>query len=259
MSYKISIIGSGNVALHLSQALENAGHSIQEVYSRDLAHAKNLASKLYDAFATNDLDFTQSQAKVFFVAVSDDAIEEVLTDLRIPDDAIIAHTSGTKPIEVLDLLFHNQGVFYPLQTFSKGRKILFDEIPICLEANNQDTVNALTEIAKSISEFIYYFNSEKRKVVHIAAVFACNFTNHLLAISKEILDKEDINYGILNTVISETINKALDLEPKEMQTGPAIRKDTKVLQEHLKFLKDEPDRRQIYRILSESILKMGKE
>jgi predicted short-subunit dehydrogenase-like oxidoreductase (DUF2520 family) len=258
-AYKITIIGSGNVAWHLAPALEEAGHSIQEVYSRDLAHAKKLVSKLYDAFPTDDLDFTESESQLFFIAVSDDSIEEVLEDLRIPDNAVIAHTSGTKSLKVFELLFFRKAVFYPLQTFSKERKIAFNEIPLCLEADSDETKKIITEVAKSISPYVYFLDSEKRKVLHIAAVFACNFTNHLLAISKEILDQEDLDYGMLNPLISETINKALDLDPRVMQTGPAIRKDVKILQEHMKYLQDDPDKKQIYRILSESILKMGKE
>jgi predicted short-subunit dehydrogenase-like oxidoreductase (DUF2520 family) len=259
VSYKISIIGSGKVAWHLSRALEDAGHSIQEVYSRNFVNAKKLASNLYDAFPTDDLDFSESDAQIFFVVVSDDAIEEVLGNLRIPDDAVIAHTSGTKSIDVFDLLFFKKGVFYPLQTFSKGRKIHFEEISICIEADSKETEKILSSVAKSLSKYIYYYNSEKRKVLHIAAVFACNFTNHLLALSKEILDKEEIDYEIMNALISETINKALEYDPKEMQTGPAIRKDVKVLQEHMKYLQEDPDKKQIYKLLSESILKMSRQ
>jgi predicted short-subunit dehydrogenase-like oxidoreductase (DUF2520 family) len=258
-TYKVSIIGSGNVAWHLSQALEDAGHSIQEVYSRNIKNAQKLASKLYDAFPTNDLDFSESESQIFFIAVTDDALEKVLSEISIPDHSIIAHTSGTKPLEVLDLLFLNKGVFYPLQTFSKSRKVAFEDIPICIEASSDATQKILSNVATSISRYIYYFNSEKRKTLHVAAVFACNFTNHLLALSKEILTKEDIDYSILNPLISETINKALEADPKQMQTGPAIRKDVKVLQEHLKFLREEPEKKQIYKILSESILKMGRE
>jgi predicted short-subunit dehydrogenase-like oxidoreductase (DUF2520 family) len=252
---KITFVGSGNVAWHLSQALEEAGHSVQEVYSRNIDHAKKLASRLYDAFPTNDLDFTESESTVFFIAVTDDALEEVTSGLRIPEGAIVAHTSGTKPLESLDLLFEKKGVFYPLQTFSKSRKIYFEEIPICIESDNEEVLKVLTSIAKSISPKICYLNSHQRKVLHIAAVFACNFTNHLLVLSKEILDKEELDYKLLDSLISETINKALENDPKEVQTGPAIRKDVKVLQEHLQYLSGDPDKKQLYRLLSESILK----
>lgn len=258
-SYKITIVGAGNVAWHLASALEDAGHSIQEVYSRNKANAIKLAEKLYDAYPTDDLDFTESLSRLFLVCVSDDAIEGVLEDLRIPDDAVIAHTSGTKPMEIFELLYLNKGVFYPLQTFSKQRKVNFSEIPVCLEADSEVTQKLLTEVALSITPEIYFLGSQQRKVLHISAVFACNFTNHLLAISKEILEKAGLDYGMLNPLISETINKALDLDPKKSQTGPAIRKDVKVLQEHMNYLREDPDKKLIYRILSESILKMGKE
>ena len=255
MSYKISIIGAGNVAWHLSRALEDAGHSIEEVYSRDIVNAKKLAAQLYDASAYNELDFSDSDSQIFFVCVSVDAIEEVLGKLCIPDHAIIAHTSGTQPIDVFDLLFIKKGVFYPLQTFSKNRKVYFEEISICIESDSKETEKVLSTVAKSLSKYTYYYNSEQRKVLHIAAVFACNFTNHLLAVSKEILEKEAIDFEILNSLISETINKALEHDPREMQTGPAKRKDVKVLQEHMKYLQDEPEKKQLYKILSESILK----
>jgi predicted short-subunit dehydrogenase-like oxidoreductase (DUF2520 family) len=259
MSYKITIIGSGNVAWHLSQALEDAGHSIREIYSRNISNARKLCGKLYDASPTDNLDFTQSEADIFLVCIPDDALEQALTDLRIPEDAIIAHTSGTKPIDVFDLLFFHKGVFYPLQTFSKQRSVSFKNVPVCIEASNEDTENILTDLAKSITREIYYFDSEKRKVLHIAAVFACNFTNHLMAISKQICDKEEIDFTILDPLISETINKALENDPAEMQTGPAIRKDVKIIHQHLDYLKDDDNKKQIYRILSESILKMSRE
>jgi predicted short-subunit dehydrogenase-like oxidoreductase (DUF2520 family) len=257
-SYKITIIGAGNVAWHLTQALEDAGHSIQEVYSKDLKNAKKLCGKLYDAFPSPDLDFTESQADIFFISVSDDAIDEVKEELKVPDDAIVAHTSGTKPLDILELNFSNVGVFYPLQTFSKSRKIYFEEVPICIEASDERTDKILTEVARSITPHIYHFDSEKRKVLHISAVFACNFTNHMLALGKEILEEEDIDFSILQSLISETIHKALENDPKSVQTGPVIRKDVKTLQEHLKYLNYDPDKKQIYKLISESILKLSK-
>jgi len=257
-SYKITIIGAGNVAWHLSQALEDAGHSIQEVYSRDIKNTKKLCGKLYDAFPSPDLDFTESQADIFFIAVPDDAIDEVKSELKIPDDAIVAHTSGTKALDTLELYFSNVGVFYPLQTFSKSRKVYFEEIPICIEASDERTDKILTEVAKSITPHIYHYDSEKRKVLHIAAVFACNFTNHMLALGKELLEEEDIDFTIMHSLISETIHKALENDPQAVQTGPAIRKDVKTLQQHLKYLDSDPDKKQLYKLISESILKMSK-
>ena len=255
---KITFVGSGNVAWHLSKALEEAGHSVQEIYSRNIKNAKSLSSNLYNASPTNDLDFSESKSEIFFIAISDDAIETITSDLRIPEGAIVVHTSGSKPLDCLELLFEKTGVFYPLQTFSKSRKLYFEEIPICLESDDEVVLKALASIAQSISPKTCYLSSPQRKVLHLAAVFACNFTNHLLALSKEILDKENLDYGLMNALISETINKALEHNPKEMQTGPAIRKDVKILQEHLQALTEDPDKKQIYRMLSESILKMSK-
>lgn len=256
---KITIVGAGNVAWHLSQALEDAGHSIQEVYSRNIKNAQKLCSKLYDAFPSPDLDFSESKAEVFFIAVPDDAIDSIATNLQVPDGAIVAHTSGTKPLESLELVFERTGVFYPLQTFSKSRQIHFDHVPVCIESEDESTDKILTKLAKTITPHVYHFDSEKRKVLHLGAVFACNFTNHLLALSKEILEEENIPFNIMHSLISETINKALENDPKEMQTGPAIRRDVKTIQSHLRHLDEQPEKKQLYKLISESILKMGKE
>lgn len=257
-SYKITMVGAGNVAWHLAQALENAGHSVQEVYSRDIGHAKKLCAKLYDASPSAGLDFSESRSEIFFIAVPDDAIEEVAGSMEVPPEAIVAHTSGTRPLETLELLFERPAVFYPLQTFSKNRAIDFEEIPVCIETKDDEVKKILTTLARSVTPHVYFLDSGKRKVLHIAAVFACNFTNHLLALSKEILDKEKLDYSLLHALISETINKALEHDPKTVQTGPAIRRDVHTLQEHLKYLTDEPDKKQLYKLLSESILKMDR-
>jgi predicted short-subunit dehydrogenase-like oxidoreductase (DUF2520 family) len=255
---KISFIGSGNIAWHLSKVLEDAGHSVQEVYSRNIGNAEKLASRLYDAYAADSLDFSESRSELFFIAVPDDVIDEVASGLIIPENATVVHTSGSKSIDCLDLLFERKGVFYPVQTFSKRRKISFENIPVCIESDDEKVLKALASVAKSITSQVFYLDSSERKTLHVAAVFACNFTNHLLALSKELLEKDDLDYGMLNALISETINKALENDPEEMQTGPAVRKDVKTLQEHLQYLSDDPDKKQIYRILSESILKMKK-
>lgn len=258
-SHKVSFIGAGNVAWHLAQALEYAGHVVQEVYSRNLTNAQQLAAKLYHATPTNSLDFSQSKATVFILSISDDVLAEINEQLILPEESIVAHTSGTIPIEILAGR-QDSGVFYPLQTFSKSKKLDVQRIPFCIEAINENTEDVLVALAQSISNTVYLINSAERKILHTAAVFACNFTNHLLSSAKEILDREELEFDLLKPLIEETFNKALAAsDPASVQTGPAIRNDQQVIQSHLNYLTSFPEEQRIYKILTESIIsKAGK-
>jgi predicted short-subunit dehydrogenase-like oxidoreductase (DUF2520 family) len=261
---QISFVGSGNVAWHLAPALEVAGHQIVEVYSRDTRNARRLVSKLYDTQVAPDLDFAESEAQLIILAISDDAIEEVVSKMVFPENCILVHTSGTKSLDLLQKAVAiysdvpvKTGVFYPLQTFSKETAIVFDNIPLCIESADFDTQQKLVALAHDISNVVYLVDSEERKVLHIAAVFACNFTNHLLAISKQILDKEDLDFNLLKPLIQETIRKALAAnDPVSVQTGPARRNDQKTLDKHEDYLQTSPSWQHLYRILSESIIRL---
>lgn len=258
---KISMIGAGNVAWHLSIALENHHHQICEVYSRQLTKAKALTSMLYQAEAKNQLDFSDSKAELFILAVSDDAIAEVCSRLVLPENAILAHTSGTRSLEDLQKLMttHHDlpircAVFYPLMTFSKQKKIQINEVPFCIEADEETAENQLVKLAQGLSKTVYLVSSKERKVLHVAAVFACNFTNHLLALAKEITNDEDLEFDLLKPLIKETFQKALAAEhPADVQTGPAVRGDRSTMNNHLIYLKDRTDLFEIYEIMSESI------
>lgn len=258
MQYSISLIGAGNVAWHLAQALENAGHQIREVYSRRVQQAEGLANKLYDAQVVATLDFSGSAATVFLLCVPDDALTAVVEQIILPDnEAILCHTSGTQPGEIL-LGYPNTGVFYPLQTFSKSRRLDVSTTPFCIEASNSQTEKILVEIAQSISQTVYLVSAQERKVLHIGAVFACNFTNHLLAIAKEILDREDLEFDLLKPLIKETFEKALTApDPNLVQTGPAARGDYQTLQSHLAYLQDQRNKKAIYESVTENILQMA--
>lgn len=260
---KVSIIGSGNVGWHLGIALENHHHPICEVFSRNLSKASKLSSMLYKAEAKTDLDFSESEAKLFILSVADDAMEDVCSQLILPENAILAHTSGTKTLEDLQklMLIHHDlpvkcAVFYPLMTFSAGKKLDLKTVPFCIEASDDETENQLVEIAQELSNTVYLISSDERKVLHVAAVFACNFTNHLLALSKSITDSEDLEFDLLKPIIAETFKKAISVEnPADVQTGPAIRKDKSVINRHLDYLKTDENLVEIYEILTESIQK----
>lgn len=251
--FKVAIIGAGNVAWHLARALEDAGHYITDIYSRRLSHGQDLARRLYDTNVVNKLDLRQSQADVFIMAVSDDSIGTVAQQLRIPAYAILAHTSGTQPMDIFGDHHENIGIFYPLQTFTKGISVDFKEIPICIEAKHQSTEKVLHSLGRSISNEVYTVPSEDRRILHLAAVFACNFSNHMLTISQDILEDHEIDFNLLHPLIVETINKALSLNPTQSQTGPARRGDQQTVKRHLKILNYKPEYKKIYKLVSANL------
>lgn len=259
---KISFIGAGNLAWHLAMALENAGHFIGEVYSRNEKNARQLISMLYDARLNPDLNFADSESELFILAIPDDAIEEVAAQLVLPENATVVHTSGSKSLDVLERLMAiysdvpvQTGVFYPVQTFSKGIKPLsFDVIPLCIEASEKETENRLVLLGQELSQIVYLVNSHERRVLHLAAVFACNFTNYLLGIAKDLVDSEKLEFDLLRPLIEETFQKALDARhPAEVQTGPARRGDENTMQMHRAYLAEKPEWLQLYRLLSSGI------
>lgn len=254
-SFKISIIGSGRVATQLAKQLEKHSHTIYEVYSRRIENATLLAEQLYDAVAVDSLDFSESEAEIFIIAVADDAVSFVAENIIVPEDSIVAHTSGTLSMRVLFPINASVGVFYPLQTFSKEKAVQFKEIPICVEGNDEYATETLLDLADSLSKKVYQVSSEERALLHIAAVFACNFTNHLLHISQQILAEKDIDFTILEPLVKETIQKAFLISPEKAQTGPAIRKDKKTIEKHLAHLAKDPDKHTVYQVLTEHIMK----
>ncbi len=262
---KIAFIGTGNVAWHLAHAISKNGYPITEIYSRNIENATDLASHFADTVPINHLDFSKSEAEIFFVAVSDDALDSVLHQLKVPPHAAVAHTSGTQPLAIIP---HPQAaVFYPLQTFSKQKVVDFQAIPICLEAKNSDTLAILKKVANIISKRVYEFSSQERQLLHLAAVFSCNFSNFLFTISKNILEKspQTIPFDILQPLISETVQKAFDISPENAQTGPARRADNSVIKRQLALLdvlfgentdimnKGEDAWKKIYELFSEQI------
>jgi len=251
----ISFIGSGNLAWHLAPALDNVGYTVKEVYSPTPKHAKALCGRLYQADIKTSLDFSDSPSGLFIIAVSDDAIREVAQEIVLPEDAILVHTSGSRPLSALSYAAAaNCGVFYPLQTFSKAKKVDFTDVPIFVESEDDDVTKVLMKVGKSISKKVKSVSSEYRKALHVAAVFASNFSNHMLTISKSIADKHDIDFDVLKPLIAETLNKSINIGPENAQTGPAKRGDLEILDRHLDFLSDDPAVAEIYKIISQHII-----
>ena len=252
---RIVLIGAGRVASQLGPALRNRGVSVVQVISRSrpetLARACNA-----QALAIDQLQDMELHADLYLLAVSDGAIGTVSKHLaaRLPGGARIAHISGATPLEELSDHFDHRGVFYPLQTFSDGRTIDFSEIPFCIEATTTGFEQDLMAFAKKLSARVHRINSKERGVLHVAGVFANNFSNHLYTIAQAILDQDQLSFDLLRPLILETAAKVQDQPPRDAQTGPARRGDQATLDRHLAFLrKHHPGKVSLYEQLSNSI------
>lgn len=253
---KIVLIGSGNVATQMALALNAIGEDIIQVYSRNLANATLLAN-LIKAKPISNLNEVQQHADLYIIAVKDDAIANVVAQL-ITISGLVVHTAGTVEINIISNKIPNAGVFYPLQTFSKEKNINFTTIPICVEANDESNLAILKILANKLSNKVYELNGEKRKILHLAAVFACNFTNHLYALAEQILSTNGLDFDIIRPLIAETAEKVTYKLPEQVQTGPAIRNDDKTIIKHLSLLENNPALLNIYQTLSDSIKLMHK-
>lgn len=255
MKTTVSFIGSGNLAWHLAPAIDNAGFVVKEVFSARQKNAAALTGRLYQAEVKSSLDFSDSPSDLFIIAVSDEAIADVAREIVLPENATLVHTSGSQPLSILDYsAAANTGVFYPLQTFTKARPIDFKNVPIFIEASDAAAEKKLSAIAKALTPKYKNISSEERKGLHVAAVFASNFPNHMLRISKMLMDERGLNFEWLKPVILETINKALSVGPEYSQTGPAVRGDLEILDEHMKYLKSDKTLAKIYEIISQDII-----
>lgn len=251
----ISFIGSGNLAWHLAPALDNLGFVVKEVFSARQKNATALTERLYQAEVKSSLDFSDSPSDIFFIAVSDEAIADVAKEIVLPENATLVHTSGSQPLSLLEFsAAAHIGVFYPLQTFTKTRPIDFKNVPVFIEASDDDSEKKLTSIAKALTNKYKKITSEERKGLHVAAVFASNFPNHMLRLSKMIMDERGLNFEWLKPVILETINKALAVGPEYSQTGPAVRGDLEILDQHMEYLKGDKVAAKIYEIVSQDII-----
>ncbi len=256
MNLKICFIGAGNLATQLSKALNAIGFDILQIYSRTADSAKMLADEINTNY-TNDIKKLDTNADIYFVAINDAVIEEVLSEHNFRNKLIV-HCSGSLPLSILEKHSENCGVFYPLQTFSKTRNVDFLAIPIFIESHSAKNKSILLEIANKISGSVSVLNSAKRKSLHIAAVFACNFVNHMYAVSSEIIGREGIPFEVLKPLIAETAQKVQTMEPKNAQTGPAVRFDENIISMHLKELEGLNNYQELYNSISKGIFEFHK-
>lgn len=246
---QIVLIGSGNVAFHLAKVFTEAQIPVSQIFGRNTTELQKISEQFSIPFSTETL----ADADLYIISVSDSSITEVSSLIK-NENALVAHTSGSVSREALNGNYR-KSVFYPLQTFSKSKNLDYSKIPFFIDAENENDEEILKNLASKISKNVMLANDEKRKYIHLTAVFACNFVNHLYARAKEISDSQGIPFDYFLPLIDETTQKIHELEPKLAQTGPAIRNDEKVLKLHESLLTDE-EKLKIYKTLNESIKKM---
>lgn len=247
----IVIIGSGNAATVLGRKFKAAGHSIVQVVSRNASAASALAYE-WDTESANYMSLISRNADVYIIAVSDNAIAQVINDLHLPGK-VVAHTAGSVDKDILKNVSAHHGVFYPLQSLRKETDHLPD-IPVFFEGSDDRSETTLQQLAYSVSPGkVTAAGSNDRKKLHVAAVIVSNFTNHLYALAESYCKKEGLDFSQLLPLIAETALRISDISPAQVQTGPAIRHDAATIQQHLHLLKDHPRLQKIYVLLTESI------
>lgn len=271
---KICLIGSGNVGTHLGKALVLSGHEIVQVFSRSSAHAETLVKQLTDLLGPlpqhphviTDIQDLEKQSDLYIICVSDRAISSVIAQLPTDLSGIVVHTSGSTSMDVFAELPNTHpnlkyGVFYPLQTFTKGKEIDFNVIPLALEAQDEEVYQVLETLAKPLSQNVFPCSSKQREALHIAAVFACNFSNYFFHEAEKLLERNQLSFDLVRPLILEMATKAQVISPRFGQTGPAVRKDWNIVQKHLDFLDNDPETdpriRRMYEELSVMISEMN--
>ncbi|MFH1161552.1 MAG: Rossmann-like and DUF2520 domain-containing protein [bacterium] len=249
----IVLLGAGNLATHLTRAFTKKGYHILQVYNRTPGHGKKLARNAGAAYI-GSLEQLDRNADLYILAVNDSAIREIAGRIRI-DRGLVVHTSGSVRMDELATASPNYGVFYPLQTFRKDKRISFGKLPVCVEANSQEGEKALLHLAGQVSSNVHLINSEQRKVLHMTAVFAGNFSNFMYAIAEELLQKHGIPFDLLKPLIRQTASNVKHTGLFSLQTGPAIREDFHVLEEHRELLAEHAVYMEIYDLISKSIIK----
>ena len=246
---KVALIGRGRLATNLQRALITAGHDVASVNSRTL-------------------DGLPPSADVYVIAVKDSALTDVITAVTkavVAGDGSVAashapvfvHTAGSMPMSLFEGQASRYGVFYPMQTFSKERVVDFAEIPIFLEASDDASLAVLRTLADSITRRVYELSSTDRQYLHLAAVFACNFTNHCYAMAAKILEQHGLPFDVMLPLIDETARKVHELHPRQAQTGPAVRYDENVISHQTELLADIPQMKDLYERLSQSIYNLN--
>ena len=254
----VAIVGTGNVAWHLSLAFHHAGIKVKSIANRDLHKSEKFISEQGIPAVPKNLN-DLLEADIIFLCISDKALLKVIETLNISDQKLIVHTSGSHPLSVFKGRNYQEfGVFYPFQTFTKEKRINFREVPIFVEGSSEKTENRLTELAKVLSGKVHRMNSSSRMKLHIAGIFASNFTNLVLWESDKILASIGLERDIIQPLVDETVSKAFSIGPADGQTGPAARGDLEIVEKHEAFLEGTP-LAILYKKISDQIMENIKE
>lgn len=247
---KVVVIGSGNVAESLAQAIAEAeGLELMQIFARNEERGRKVAELAHTEWSNSEI----AEADLYLISVSDNAVEGCAKSLHIPQNAVIAHTAGCCPIDALAPHTH-RAVFYPFQTFSVGRKVDFTKGYIFVEGATEHALHTVEEAAHALTAKVLSADTARRAVIHLSGVFACNFANAMYANAAEVLAKEGLPFDIVAPVIEETAKKVVESQdPAQSQTGPARRGDTQTLDRHRKMLAEVPEKREIYDKISEDI------
>lgn len=250
MQWKVVIIGSGNVAAVLGRKIKNAGHNIIQVAGRNEAAVKTLAGEL-GALYDIGFDNIHKGADLYIIAVADDALANIDTWLPIREP-LVTHTAGSVPADVLQNTGKHYGILYPLQSLRSDR-LSIPEIPFLVDGNDDHARDQLINFAHTLSNRVQIADDATRTRLHIAAVVANNFANHLFALAKDFCTNEGIDFSMLQPLMEETVQRLEQFHPGNMQTGPAVRGDEGVIRKHLDIVRQYPDLYEIYRQMTKSI------
>ena len=247
---KIALIGSGNVAYAYNKALKNNGIHPFCVFTRSLDKISEIEEK-FGVMATSSFDVLLD-CDLVIIAVNDDAIHEVSLNLK-NYKGLLVHTSGTQTSSVLNHI-ENYGVLYPLQTLTKDFDVDFKKVPLLINASSSMYLEKIKTLARIMSDVVIECNDEDRRLIHLSAVYVCNFVNVMLQIGDKLLEDKGLNVSIFESLVKETIDKAFALGPKNALTGPAKRGDVETIERHKKLLENKPEEKKIYELLTNYII-----
>lgn len=256
--YLITLVGAGRLATQLAKALQGAGHRIASIYSRTCHSAHKLHRQLENngQIVVTDHLADLPQSDVYIIAVTDTALAEVLSAWPLQTrDKVVLHTAGSLSMDMLKSVSNHYGVLYPMQTFSKEIPVDFKDVFVFTESNGPTSQKVVSDIALSISDHVCELSSAERKHLHVGAVVACNFSNHLYEMAFNYLSEYGIPSDCLLPLIDETVAKLHRMSPHNGQTGPACRGDRRVVEEHLQMLDGHPSLKEFYKMFSDSIAK----
>ena len=250
---RIVFVGAGNMATQLALALSNKGCRVLQVYSRTIDSARQLAGRVgNNTLYTNRIADIVTDADLYIFSLSDNALPDVIEQMQ-PNDALWVHTAGSMPMDVFAAKCARYGVLYPMQTVNKDRVIDWSDVPVFVEASNETDTQYLVQLSQRLSKNVSRSNSQQRQSLHLAAVFACNFTNHMYAIAEKLLQEQGLEFDVMKYLIRETEHKAESISPIDGQTGPAVRNDVNVMNKHLALLGNTPES-ELYRLISKNIM-----